>query len=245
MADERADLTSPGKPPAHLQSKLTTASPSIYYDLDGSSPMYPERAIRPLPKRRVRSRPSNESSIFASGLSAYLSPTASSSSAAEASSPGPISPLAARPKSLEWAKPTPMQLQSPQEASAKPKIPSPTAKALPEPPSAEGFDSFEITSNKKKRKVPTSGGNSANLAAEMAMMGLADGRVEIGSEDVPSVKSHSSRARHARRNLRTPLASVHGSNCKPGARGDLLGRSGLYNHYGADNGRARSRESGQ
>ena len=46
--------------------------------------------------------------------------------------------------------------------------------------SVDGYDSFENTNNKKKRKIPTNGGHHSSLSTEMALMGLPSTR-ELGS----------------------------------------------------------------
>ena len=42
--------------------------------------------------------------------------------------------------------------------------------------SVDGYDSFENTNNKKKRKIPTHGGHHTSLSTEMAAMGLPSSR---------------------------------------------------------------------
>ena len=66
----------------------------------------------------------------------------------------------------------------------------PPTKALPQPTSAtssaDGYESFENTSNKKKRKIPlsaTSSMHQSQLSAEMASMGL-NGSVDGAMDDV-------------------------------------------------------------
>lgn len=62
-----------------------------------------------------------------------------------------------------------------------------SGKAPPKPASiassADGYESFENTSNKKKRKIPLSGGSSvhqSSLSAELANMGISNHRGEDG-----------------------------------------------------------------
>jgi hypothetical protein len=65
--------------------------------------------------------------------------------------------------------------------------------AKPPPPgsaasSADGYESFENTSNKKKRKIPLSGASSmhqSQLSAEMASMGIS-GSMDGAADDVRS-----------------------------------------------------------
>ena len=51
--------------------------------------------------------------------------------------------------------------------------------------SVDGYDSFENTNNKKKRKIPTSGGlsnhHATSLSSELANMGISNG--DVGSQD--------------------------------------------------------------
>ena len=69
----------------------------------------------------------------------------------------------------------------------KPPIPQSTASSGD---SVDGYESFENTNNKKKRKIPTSGslGNhSSTLSAEMAQIGISSARdidVSLGESDI-------------------------------------------------------------
>lgn len=102
---------------------------------------------------------------------------------------------------------------------------------------ADGYDAFENTNNKKKRKIPTSGSTGlhhANLSAELAQLGLNSGvkgldgtNAEDGSENqystaVANGTSTSSQNRHGRDggrrpSARSPLAvSTSNSNVTPG-----------------------------
>ena len=122
---------------------------------------------------------------------------------------------------------------------AKNSLPASTASSID---TADGYDSFENTNNKKKRKIPTSGSlgvHQSSLSTDMASMGIspardteashveADGRVGqyygTGSSAIPAVASATGlsgpgRGRFGRvksRNLtrRSPLAvSPNGSN---------------------------------
>ncbi|KAL8642958.1 MAG: hypothetical protein Q9228_000402 [Teloschistes exilis] len=60
--------------------------------------------------------------------------------------------------------------------------------------SADGYDSFENTNNKKKRKIPTSGslgGHHSSLSAEMAHMGISPGRdFDISQPEVDGGVGH-------------------------------------------------------
>ncbi len=50
--------------------------------------------------------------------------------------------------------------------------------------SVDGYDSFENTNNKKKRKIPALGGHHSTLSAEMASMGLSSTRdIDVSQVD--------------------------------------------------------------
>lgn len=58
------------------------------------------------------------------------------------------------------------------------KVPMSVSASSPQD-SVDGYDSFENTNNKKKRKIPTSGisgGHHSSLSAEMAHMGISSNR---------------------------------------------------------------------
>lgn len=104
--------------------------------------------------------------------------------------------------------------------------------------SVDGYDSFENTNNKKKRKIPTNGNHHSSLSAEMASMGISstrdldvshadqDGGIShyygSGSSAVPAkintglsagAKSRFYRSSARRRSARSPLGvSFNGSN---------------------------------
>lgn len=199
---------------AFADSAYSTPSPGNHLS-EISSPTYPDRPIRPLPKRRLRSR---------------LSPvTAESHQYPEPS--GPSKPLF----SLPFVEPVPFVNGSPAEPGndssitgtyarhhfdqskngyqfrgSDPESDDEDARSLmrrykpqtldghdqragivkytkvsmpmsaPSPQdSVDGYDSFENTNNKKKRKIPTSGslgGHHSSLSAEMAHMGISPNR---------------------------------------------------------------------
>lgn len=108
----------------------------------------------------------------------------------------------------------------------------------------DGYDAFENTNNKKKRKIPTSGGmglHQSSLAANMASMGIKDSLDDghgvgqyygSGSAASPSGLSGAGRGRYGRdasRRLsgRNPLGpSVNGSNAWPArSRSDPIGKA--------------------
>lgn len=101
--------------------------------------------------------------------------------------------------------------------------------------SADGYESFENTSNKKKRKIPLSSANSSlqqhQLSAEMANMGLnggLDGAADDGGP-VPVAVQH--QAPHHLPNAHAapaPLATASGT----GISGAGRGRYGRQNGYG-------------
>lgn len=95
--------------------------------------------------------------------------------------------------------------------------------------SADGYESFENTSNKKKRKIPLSSASSmhqSSLSAEMASMGIsqADG---VGDDPGPSARhqyagagvtspsgtgiSGAGRGRYGRQSMRRPLGNTAGN----------------------------------
>ena len=114
--------------------------------------------------------------------------------------------------------------------------------------SADGYDSFENTNNKKKRKIPTSGSlgsHQSSLSSDMAHMALSSTHdIDIGSVETDSGVAHyygsgssaipaatsgngicgAGRGRHGRastrhHSARSPLGvSVNGSNSLQGNR---------------------------
>ncbi|KAL8738278.1 MAG: hypothetical protein Q9181_000913 [Wetmoreana brouardii] len=203
-----------------MESAFSTPSPAGHFS-ETTSPIYPDRPIHPLPKRRLRSRLSPETA------DSIAYPTAS----------GPTKPLF----SLPFIEPVPFVNGSPVEASSD----GVTSGSFSEPPfgrnkngyqfrgsdpesdeddadglmrryqiqrkgslslpqninkddhragivkytkvsmpmsapspqdSVDGYDSFENTNNKKKRKIPISGSlgsHHSSLSAEMAHMGIS------------------------------------------------------------------------
>lgn len=88
--------------------------------------------------------------------------------------------------------------------------------------SADGYESFENTSNKKKRKIPLSGSSSVHqstLSAEMAGMGISNDNAPDDSHSaaqhtVPGTGiSGAGRGRYGRpRDVRRPLASTNANS---------------------------------
>ncbi|KAL9006355.1 MAG: hypothetical protein Q9188_000891 [Gyalolechia gomerana] len=189
-----------------------------------TSPVYPDRPIHPLPKRRLRSRVSSETA------KSILYPTAPTSSKPLFSLPfnepiafvnGSLSKTSgdtlasdnSRKQSLgqgktgyqfrgsdpdsddEGADGLLRRYQSHRNGSFPlgphsnsddqrggvvkySKVPVPVSAPSPQD-SVDGYDSFENTNNKKKRKIPTSGnpgGHHSSLSAEMAHMGISASR---------------------------------------------------------------------
>ncbi|KAK7537154.1 uncharacterized protein J3D65DRAFT_553935 [Phyllosticta citribraziliensis] len=167
---------------------------------DTVSPLYPDRPIRPLPKRRLRSRLSPEQAESIT----YPTPPVSSPPVFDFpyTHPDKIASISTRQQRgekdhqcscgadhseqeseedederLGWFQPR-------RKISAKGLLTTDAATGgtgtKPIPPgstsSADGYESFENTNNKKKRKIPVSGsaGHHGNLTAEMASMGISN-----------------------------------------------------------------------
>lgn len=209
------------------RSKGTTYSPpsSAVHSPDTTSPIYPDRPIRPLPKRRIRSRlsPDAADSILYPPEPAVTKPLFYLPYNTEVYGNGARAntaldngePVAdGRFCSHEFCNRDHDQideLDSDDEADGRGLIrqyerqqgvaapntslgtygdrrqkgldPSPSFNKPPAPQStsssADGYDSFENTNNKKKRKIPTSGnmGNhQSSLSADMANMGISSPR---------------------------------------------------------------------
>ncbi|CAI6341090.1 unnamed protein product [Periconia digitata] len=163
---------------------------------DTASPMYPDRPIRPMPKRRLRDRMSpeqaehiafpphppssgplfnfpyasserntrnlrlGESEHHACHCGHNHSEVESEEDEDERGAPMPSSP------SYHYSRNTPGKLAGPLAYTK----PGSTASSV------DGYESFENTNNKKKRKIPNMGGANAhhtNLSAEMASMGIS------------------------------------------------------------------------
>lgn len=106
---------------------------------------------------------------------------------------------------------------------------------------SDGYDAFENTNNKKKRKIPTSGSiglHQSSLSVELAHLGLdgsrndsavaqddgaADGQYQAPASHTGNTLSGTSRSRHGkdlgrRTSARNPLSvSTSNSNVRPGA----------------------------
>lgn len=204
---------------------------------DTASPIYPERAIRPLPRSRLKSKlsPGQAETLVFPPEPPPVSPTLNFSLSMQAheqeetrlmtngeprypydyenvqrrhhqhqphsshctcgedgdsgedevefdhpdyrySTPPTVNGVAAKPMdSLQ------RRLVEASRSSSKPPPPGSVAS------SADGYESFENTSNKKKRKIPLSGTSSmhqSQLSAEMASMGINSGQADGVTEDV-------------------------------------------------------------
>ena len=272
-----------------LTNRLGPHSPSLgpRYS-DTVSTIHPDRPIRPLPRRRIRSRISDEQAQSILNSSPTAPPqrlfqlpyyadsnsptrTVSQHSSLEVRAPGkvvgdPCSEDAGNGKHLpdkairapgaskalkeeeQWTTPTSLGRShtgphdnSWQHARA---VSQSLASSVD---SIDGYDSFENTNNKKKRKIPTNGGHQSTLSAEMASMGLATSRdvdgsqadidggighyYGTGSSAIPakhgSVISSAGRSRQGRsnarrRSARSPLGtSSNGSNPTRLSRGTV------------------------
>ncbi|GAB7359734.1 hypothetical protein MBLNU230_g6908t1 [Neophaeotheca triangularis] len=245
-----------------------SSSLSIARSPDTSSPIYPERAIRPLPKSKLNSKlsPEQRSSIVYPPDPQPMPPPLSFT----VQEPGTL--VGRQPNGLAHryqyeepvhhhhctcdhdhadsgdeevefdhpdyrystngavvadangkVRPPDYGQRSPLEASRVPTKPPPPGSAAS---SADGYESFENTSNKKKRKIPLSSASSmhqSQLSAEMANMGISqgegggDGRdVAYGQHYAPMSSpggtgiSGAGRGRYGRqnsRNERRPLGS--------------------------------------
>ena len=214
-------------------SKLTWPTPAISADAystpssvghfsDMSSPIYPDRPIHPLPKRRLRSRISADTaeSILSSSTSTPIrslfslpfneAGTIVNGSSAEPSSDGVFSPTSPglnlvqgknryqfrgsdpdsdeddgncsiRRHQTEQNGPLAQDLAKDGQRKSSNKytkvlVPTETSSSQD---TVDGYDSFENTNNKKKRKIPTSGGlggHHSSLSSEMAHMGITSTR---------------------------------------------------------------------
>ncbi|KAL8721049.1 MAG: hypothetical protein Q9225_002193 [Loekoesia sp. 1 TL-2023] len=204
-------------------SAYSTPSPAGHLS-ETTSPIYPDRPIHPLPKRRLRSRVSPETaeSILLPAAPAPSKPLFSlpfnepvafiNGSPSETTSDGLMSgnfqgqPFSQGRNGYQFRGSDPdsdeedadglmrrYQAQrngsfsSLQKSSSDgqrgglarySKVPMPMSATSPQD-SVDGYDSFENTNNKKKRKIPTSGnsgGHHSSLSAEMAHMGISSNR---------------------------------------------------------------------
>lgn len=220
------------------QSPLHHSSP------DQSSPVYPERPIRPLPKRRLRNRLSPEQA------DSIVFPPAPPTAAPLFTFPynqGDKAPnVASRSGRGEYDHPScncgqdHSEVESDEEDEAgthsSPSLHynrkyvggpngefpglSKVSKPLSASSSADGYESFENTNNKKKRKIPNMAGSSghhASLSADMASMG-------ISQRDRPSVDGGDTGVGHYYGSGAAAVATPSGTGISGAGRG-RYGRS--------------------
>jgi hypothetical protein len=208
---------------------------------DTTSPMYPDRPIRPLPKRRLRARlsPEQAESIIyppapPSTTPLFNFPYSPADSRASPSSdrrraPGDHhlchcgnhhselesdededdrgGPLPSSP-SYHYSRVAPGKL-APGGISAYPKPGSVAS-------SVDGYESFENTNNKKKRKIPnmgSTGPHHSNLSAEMATMGISHPHEAVALDDGDGASRYYSSA------PATPQHSTSGTGISGAGRG--------------------------
>ena len=96
--------------------------------------------------------------------------------------------------------------------------------------SVDGYDSFENTNNKKKRKIPTSGllgGHQSSLSADMAQMGISSAQdTDVGQSETDSGVGHY----YGTGNSAVPAVSS-GTGISGAGRG-RYGRAGTRYHNG-------------
>ena len=179
---------------------------------DTTSPVYPDRPIRPLPKRRLRDR------LSAEAAEAFQLPAPSNTPLFSFPyvQPDKNAPPAGRTRdgeaeaghdhTCESCRNDHSDIESEGEddghydhdfttydGSKMPKPPAPESNAS----SADGYESFENTNNKKKRKIPQSNGlgsgHHSSLSSDMAGMGLGSRDRDLTSapdESGPAVGSY-------------------------------------------------------
>ena len=110
----------------------------------------------------------------------------------------------------------------------KPPIPQSTASSGD---SVDGYDSFENTNNKKKRKIPTSGslgGPQLSLSADMAQMGISSSRDFDGAQS----EADGGGVGHYYGTGRSAVPAVSSGNGISGAGRGRYGRAGTRHHSG-------------
>ena len=220
------------------ESGYSTPSPLGHFS-ETTSPIYPDRPIHPLPKRRLRSRVSSETaeSILYSAASTPSKPLFSlpfnepvefvNGSPPDIKKDGLLSgsleerTLAQRKDGYQFRGSDPdsdgeeadglmrryqarrnISLPLAQDSNSNDqrggvlkysKVPLPMSAPSPQD-SVDGYDSFENTNNKKKRKIPTSGnpgGHHSSLSAEMAHMGISSSReFDISQSEIDGGIAH-------------------------------------------------------
>ncbi|KAF2265334.1 hypothetical protein CC78DRAFT_543414 [Lojkania enalia] len=189
-----------------------SASSPLRSSPDTTSPMYPDRPIRPLPKRRLRARlsPEQAESIVyppapPSTVPLFNFPYSPSERVQQQHQPPPPPGGAADHSACDCGHGH-SEVESEDDEDERAGLPSSpsyhynrnllgkpssgAAGAYRKPgstsSSADGYESFENTNNKKKRKIPNMGGTSAhhsNLSADMASMGISHTRESAAQDD--------------------------------------------------------------
>ncbi|CAG7919246.1 unnamed protein product [Penicillium olsonii] len=203
---------------------------------DTPSTIYPDRLIRPLPRRTLRSRLSsdaadtiyypptppasqifygvsgdseeavNESKVYVQQtIETELSPEVDAhnfETAVELESGDEDGPVVVRRSGVRRSS------LSPSTSSSHPKFPVDTPPAKSSSSGPDGYDAFENTNNKKKRKIPTPGslgGHHSTLSAEFASMGC--GSSTPAPPPVPSAPADPTGTYYGNGNPASPLAS--------------------------------------
>ncbi|KAI6840650.1 hypothetical protein KC340_g2822 [Hortaea werneckii] len=260
-ADSADFASSPGPSSAHRDS-LTRSPSSAARSPDTASPIYPDRAIRPLPRSRLKSRlsPEQASHIVYPPAPPLLSPTLQFSHPTvddqrhvalgrgvpvgghyEDSNGGCVhhctcgDDVDSGDEEVEFDHPDyryHTASGSVPPANGKPvdniqqrlmAASKSGGKLPPSLSSADGYESFENTSNKKKRKIPLSSANSSlqqhQLSAEMASMGLngsTDGTLE---DDGPQAGASHPSPHGTQTQANAPVASGSGTGISGAGRG--------------------------
>ncbi|KAF1988694.1 hypothetical protein K402DRAFT_18086 [Aulographum hederae CBS 113979] len=170
-------------------------SPSMmkHSPTDIPSPLYAERPIRPLPKRRLRSRLSDQEADSIVFPTAPPEPTTLFSVPYAPPERGPVMPgrLAGREEHPDNGHAPPAMMHFTKNDGSSGAASSRPGRANPPAPgsttsSVDGYESFENTNNKKKRKIPLSNsvnGHHSSLSSEMANMGISGHEGDAGAAD--------------------------------------------------------------
>ena len=246
-------------------------SPLELHYAETTSSIHPDRPIRPLPKRRLRSRLSSDvvdAVLYPQDLTASKLPDTISYSEPPRPLNGILKELPnesttsirasdeAAKQSYQFRgneygsedealslrrnleprqRPVSMSTSSPKgvyarhDGSGINKFPVPQSTASSNE-SVDGYDSFENTNNKKKRKIPMSGslGNHhSSLSAEMAQMGLSSSReVDVSCTEADSGVGHYYGSGSS------AIPTVSSGNGISGAGRGRYGRAGFRLHGG-------------
>ncbi|MCJ1383916.1 hypothetical protein MMC17_007030 [Xylographa soralifera] len=250
--------------PTEAATSYSPSSPTTNSS-DTTSPIYPERPIRPLPKRPLKSRlspevadsiryppaPPSSSLFYPYGQATYHQSAVPVKSEVEEADKVLINPgklcngdakngYRFRGSELESDEEDGLGLirrYEDQQRQAMMKTPSRgysnganrtqdplSHSAVSSNESVDGYDSFENTNNKKKRKIPTSGsiGNHhSSLSAEMANMGISPNR----DLDAGSVTPENTSAQYYGSVGSNAASSIPGTGISGAGRG-RYGRSG-------------------